>query len=444
MRDSNDAIIDLSDLILPLILSSSFSFMAWNVLGLCVMSQGDIRDGIAGYEKALSLKPDLRDAWLNMAQAYKEAGDAEESEKAFAKLLALDDPDNPNLNAMRVISQMRQQKGDHFGAIRILDQALSHQKEELAIELLYQRGVCYHALGYMSEAVRDYEECMRVNKPDASEETRSFQYLSFYQKEMALYLYSNFDKKTHEYCLDCDIQPLFKELWAKKGPPTAELISQYSPQPLLPMSPPVPPPRVDKESLSRLSLYADRLGDLLQNNHQGFMYNTRLQRAAGFAAIELAQTMRGVIADRKAGNQTLVMSEGSSVHGGASGRHLFGWRDAMDIVVKWRQLAEPNDQVIWVDLLTRREFEQGFGSHTPMFTGQTKTVRYHMNFARAQELQKEVLLKEGHAFDAHNNPVPCGSPDQIEAIKGASTAEQMYQVSLTTRGCHPHPLFIHS
>ena len=116
----------------------------------------------------------------------------------------------------------------------------------------------------------------------------------------------------------------------------------------------------------------------------------------------------------------------------------------MDIVVKWRQLAEPNDQVIWVDLLTRREFEQGFGSHTPMFTGQTKTVRYHMNFARAQELQKEVLLKEGHAFDAHNNPVPCGSPDQIEAIKGASTAEQMYQVSLTTRGCHPHPLFIHS
>jgi tetratricopeptide (TPR) repeat protein len=350
------------------------SFMAWNVLGLCIMSQGDIMEGIAGYKKALELKPDLKDAWLNMAQAYKEAGNSEESEKAFAKLLALDDPANPNLNAMRVISQMRQQKGDHFGAIQILDEALSHKKEELAIELLYQRGVCYHALGYMREAVRDYEECMSVNKPDASEETRSFQYLAFYQKEMALYLYSNYDKKTHEYCLDCEIQPLFKELWAKKGPPTAELIAQYTPQPLLPMSPPLPPPRVDTEALTRLCVYADRLGDLLQNNHQGFMYNTRLQRAAGFAAIELAQTMRGVIADRKAGNQTWVVSEGSSVHRGASGRHLFGWRDAMDIVVKWRQLAEPNDQVIWVDLLTRREFEQGFGSHTPMFTGQTKVI----------------------------------------------------------------------
>lgn len=37
---------------------------------------------------------------------------------------------------------------------------------------------------------------------------------------------------------------------------------------------------------------------------------------------------------------------------------------------------------MWVDLLTRKEFENGFGSHTPMFSGQTKTVRYYMNFER--------------------------------------------------------------
>jgi hypothetical protein len=49
---------------------------------------------------------------------------------------------------------------------------------------------------------------------------------------------------------------------------------------------------------------------------------------------------------------------------------------------RWRQLSEPNDQVVWVDLLTRREFEAGFGSHTPMYSGQTKCVRYYMNFGR--------------------------------------------------------------
>ena len=85
-------------------------------------------------------------------------------------------------------------------------------------------------------------------------------------------------------------------------------------------------------------------------------------------------------------------------------------------------------QVIWVDLLTRREFEQGFGSHTPMFSGQTKCVRYYMNFARALDLQREVLLREGHAFDANNRTIPVSSESQREAIRAARTAEDMYHI----------------
>ena len=61
-------------------------------------------------------------------------------------------------------------------------------------------------------------------------------------------------------------------------------------------------------------------------------------------------------------------------------------------------------QVIWVDLLTTAEFEAGFGSHTPMFSGQTKCVRYYMNFERALRLMKEVIAQEGHTFDANNKP----------------------------------------
>lgn len=121
------------------------------------------------------------------------------------------------------------------------------------------------------------------------------------------------------------------------------------------------------------------------------------------------------------------MSTGAS---GSAEPHAFGWRDAMDIVVRWRQLSEPNDQacmasllrslliclrsrhlmasafrslltlasnlqVIWVDLLTREEFEAGFGSHTPIFSGQTKCVRYYMNFGRGLALLKEVLAEVG-------------------------------------------------
>lgn len=49
-----------------------------------------------------------------------------------------------------------------------------------------------------------------------------------------------------------------------------------------------------------------------------------------------------------------------------------------------------------MDLLTRREFEAGFGSHTPIFSGQTRCVRYYMNFKRGLELFKEVLLEVRH------------------------------------------------
>ena len=46
-----------------------------------------------------------------------------------------------------------------------------------------------------------------------------------------------------------------------------------------------------------------------------------------------------------------------------------------------------------MDLLTKEEFEAGFGSHTPMYTGQTKCVRYYMNFSRGLDLFRSVALQ---------------------------------------------------
>ena len=59
-----------------------------------------------------------------------------------------------------------------------------------------------------------------------------------------------------------------QELWCKKGPPTAEMIAQYVPQPTVPVSPPPPPLRPDLDKLSVLTGLADQVGLLLQNNHQ--------------------------------------------------------------------------------------------------------------------------------------------------------------------------------
>jgi hypothetical protein len=170
------------------------------------------------------------------------------------------------------------------------------------------------------------------------------QFLAFYQKEIALYLHHSLDRPVRSFCIDCELSPLFKEAWCKKLPPSAELLATYKAQPPLPnrtLKRPPPPPAADVTALLGA---ADPLGRLIQYRHQGFLPNVRQQRAGGLAALELAQQMEQVVANRREGRPTWVDSGGASCSG-CSGRHQFGWRDAMDIVVKWRQLSEPNDQV---------------------------------------------------------------------------------------------------
>lgn len=45
---------------------------AWNMLGLCLTSQGDVTEGVKAYKEAIRLSPQLREAWMNMGQVFKE------------------------------------------------------------------------------------------------------------------------------------------------------------------------------------------------------------------------------------------------------------------------------------------------------------------------------------------------------------------------------------
>lgn len=48
------------------------------------------------------------------------------------------------------------------------------------------------------------------------------------------------------------------------------------------------------------------------------------------------------------------------------GYHRFCWRDAYDVLVRWRQASEPFDPVWWIDRFTAGAFGEGFGLQTPM------------------------------------------------------------------------------
>ena len=56
----------------------------------------------------------------------------------------------------------------------------------------------------------DYERAFSMEAPDLGDDARSRQFLSFYQREMALYTLNRLDENVAEYCVDRDLHPIFK------------------------------------------------------------------------------------------------------------------------------------------------------------------------------------------------------------------------------------------
>ena len=67
----------------------SKNLQAWNLLGLCQTSMGDIGDGIRAYQKVIDLQTDHREAWVNMAQARKEVSSHDFRALAISSLINL-------------------------------------------------------------------------------------------------------------------------------------------------------------------------------------------------------------------------------------------------------------------------------------------------------------------------------------------------------------------
>jgi hypothetical protein len=88
-----------------------------------------------------------------------------------------------------------------------------------------------------------------------------------------------------------------------------------------------------------------------------------------------------------------------------------------DIPVRWRQYSEPNDPVWWVDLLSPEQFEEGFGSHTPMITGQTHVIRYYPMFERAFAIMKDLM------------PSQCSlDSDGVNAVRESKSCKDLYNI----------------
>jgi hypothetical protein len=66
-------------------------------------------------------------------------------------------------------------------------------------------------------------------------------------------------------------------------------------------------------------------------------------------------------------------------------------------------------------LLSPEQFQEGFGSHTPMITGQTNVVRYYPMFQRGFAIMKSLI------------PQQCNIPqDMHQAVQGMEQFVDIY------------------
>lgn len=237
-------------------------------------------------------------------------------------------------------------------------------------------GVTAHGLGLYREAVSHY---------NIAQAQRSW---CWYQKEAALFTQNQLGALFSTFNFDRSFDPYFKEAFCKRSEPSIlhSRSPPYKPQPRLnrqlgdvQLSPVLTPAQLAATRLAK------QYGARLQYNCRGYNPNLRQHRMAGLAILDAALQLRRYWA----GEQTQVAA---GVGSGDPAAHPFGWRDLFDILVRWRQLSEPNDPVWWVDLLAPEAFKEGFGSHTPMITGQTNVPRYYPFFETSFAYFK-ILMK---------------------------------------------------
>jgi hypothetical protein len=285
------------------------------------------------------------------------------------------------------------------------------------------KAVCMHSLGNLSGAAAEYTALLRAEPS----------HQCYYQKELVLYLHKKLDVNMATFNPDVDLDPYFKEAYCKRHPTTHPRLCNYMPQ--RPISSKIPDVKLaDKAPTPEMQKLVDlsrHFGKLIQLRTPGFLSNLRQHRMCGLAIIHMAQQAAAHFRQGSKGDKTAPDAvplafnpKGSSKDNGKP--HDFGWRDFIDISVKWRQISEPNDPVFWIDLLAPEAFAEGFGLQTPMVTGQMNVVRYYPYFTRALEVVKKLIADSG-ACNVHDQRFMLPR-SKLDALKQASSCHDMWDV----------------
>jgi len=374
----------------------------YNMVGLCNTSLGDYEEGKKAFATCLSIEANFKEAWVNLGQLHRDYGNTADAIQSFAKAFALD---SSYVHAYHLSGLCFYSMGNYAMAISAflggLNGAQQQQKAGNADPkaqnvpaLFHMLGVSFQALGLYPRAMEYFKQVPRSIPSGVILEGAVVvaKHSSWYNRELAFFLWTKLDQPINSWELDDEVSEIIKEGWSKRKD-YKDIQVHSNALKYMQVTKSIPAVDLSKALLGKEWLStAARLGRFIQLKSQGFVANERQHRQFGFAVMEAAQFMK----ERKV---------------------KCGWRESMNVLVKWRQISEPNDPVWWIDKLTKASLKEGFGLQTPLVTGELRVIRYYPYFNKAFAMLKKLMVTQ------------CKLGDKVgEVVKRSKTLDELYNL----------------
>ncbi|XP_054810683.1 suppressor of RPS4-RLD 1 isoform X2 [Prosopis cineraria] len=361
---------------------------AYTYLGLALSSVGEYKKAEEAHLKSLQLDRNFLEAWAHLTQFYQDLAKPIKAQECLNYVMQID---GRFAKAYHLRGLLFHAMGEHRKAIKDLTIGLSIDGAN--VESLYLRASCFHAIGQYKEAVKDYDAALDLELD--SMEKFVLQCLAFYQKEIALYTASKINSEFCWFDIDGDIDPLFKHRMA--GFAAIEIAQKVS------------------------KAWRSLQGEWKYSNKSNSKHGKRSRRRE---RIQMASQNRG-----GAGCSTSSALETPS-YGIIDDRSYFrsiSWQDVYSSAVRWRQISEPCDPVVWVNKLSE-EFNSGFGSHTPLVLGQAKVIRYFPHYERTLNVAKTIMKERSFVYSTTDEIIHLSKDGKLEDIMHAKSCSDLHRV----------------
>jgi tetratricopeptide (TPR) repeat protein len=250
-------------------------------LGLCLNSNGRCLEAAKVFEKVTKIDSNHREAWCNMAQAYRDWGDIDNAEKCFKVAIEEITGGKPYDNAYYLRSLLRYCSGNLKGALKDATRGCERLPKDK--NMIHMKALSLHALGQFHDAVQAYNLLVQLAPT----------FYGYHQREIAIHVHSLLDTPLSRINFDNEFDRPFKEAWSKRlDPAILKKKTNYKDKQFNSEITDVNThPSLSDDEMAILR-YSAPFGARLQLKTPGFLPNKRQHRMCGLAVLEMAQVSK--------------------------------------------------------------------------------------------------------------------------------------------------------